>query len=1083
MKKIILLLLFISLISFSGYSQIWDKTDEGRTAHLAKLERTSQPAHFSLFNLNLEALTAELVQAPQRSGGRVSTLILPFPGGDGELKNFRVYEANVVHPELAVKYPDMKSYVGQGVTNPSEIIRFSISPFGFHNMMLSTEGTSYTDPYTTDLQTYMVYKKQGLTTTNSFSCGVTEDMHSGLRMDAQNVTMSVTSSDGLLRIYRLAMACTIEYAAFHVNAAGLNAGTLAQKKAAVLAAMVVTVTRINSIYERDLSITLQLVPNNEDVIFIDFDNFDNSNTDNALLEQSQPVIDSFIGFDNYDIGHTVSTGGGGVAQLWSPCSESKATGITGLPSPVGDPFDVDYVAHEMGHQFGGNHSYNNSCGGNRSDENAYEPGSGSTIMAYAGICGPNVQNNSDDHFHANSIAEMTFFITTAGNCAENEVTGNMPPVVDAGPDRTIPFGTAFILSGAATDANGDALTYNWEQMDREISEQPPLPGSAEGPNFRSLPSKNVPERYMPDIVSVLNNDLAPTWEVIANVERHFDFAFTVRDNNVSGGQVITDDMRVNVSGTAGPFIITSPNTNVSWQAGTNQTVTWNVAGTTANGVNTLYVDILLSTDGGFTYPVTLGAKIPNDGSEVITIPNLPGNANRIMVKGYENIFYDLSNNNFTITAPAATMAIAVQGEQNKTSCVGSIVEYTLNYNAYAGFNGTTSFSVTGNPAGLDVTFNPATVNATGAVTITVNTADVSAPGFYSMAITATSGAVTKTFNIYLDLLNADFDEVILTSPENNATAVFSETEFTWSAAAGATAYQIEVATDAEFTDIVAEEVVDGTAYTASLSTATEYFWRISPLNEGCAGEYSAVRSFTTGLTACSETASADVPVSISPMDEVTVTSSLTIAQSAPIQSISVSLNMSHTWIGDITASITSPQGITVQLFSQECNDLDGVNATFDDNGTVLVCGDNPALSGLLLPDEPLSAFNGQSPQGVWTLTVSDSVNQDGGAVNAWSLDICSVEEPTAGLDDVLFNDFALYPNPNNGDFTVKFTTSGNNPINIAVYDVRGRQLFNNAYAGAGVFEQDLSLGNAEAGVYLVQVQDGERSITKKIIVK
>lgn len=1083
MTKRLQFLSVIILVCFSGYSQLWERATEKASANTAKLERTSQPDAYSLFTLNVPLLKSQLQQAPLRGSVRRSSVIVAFPDGNGELKNFRIYKAPVMHAELAEKHPDITSYIGQGVDTPSDIIRFSITRFGLHNMMFTAEGTSYTDPYTDDYKTYIVYKKEDLTNTReAFHCGVTDDGTSQ-RMSGENEAMGVETSDGIFRTYRLAMACTIEYAAFHVNAAGLNFGTLAQKKAAVLAAMVVTVTRVNSVYERDLGITMELVPDNEDVIFIDADNFDNFNENNALLDQSQQAIDAAIGFNNYDIGHTVSTGGGGVAQLWSPCSNSKARGITGLPSPVGDPFDIDYVAHEMGHQFGGNHSYNNSCGGNRSDDNAYEPGSGSTIMAYAGICGPNVQNNSDAHFHANSIAEMTAFITTWGNCGVNTVTGNSAPVVDAGKDYTIPRGTAFILSGTATDANGDTMTYNWEQMDREISVQPPSPDSNEGPNFRSLPSKNVPQRYMPDLQSVLNNNLTPTWEVIANVERHFDFAFTVRDNNPLGGQVVTDNMRVNVSGTAGPFVINSPNTNVSWQAGTNQTVTWNVAGTTANGVNTPYVDIYLSTDGGFTYPVTLGSKVPNDGSEIITVPNLPGNANRIMVKGHENIFYDLTNSNFTITAPASTMAIAVNGDQNITGCIGNTVEYLLDYNAYSGFSAATQFTVTGNPTGSVVTFSPATISTTGEVAVTVATADGTEPGFYSMTVTAISGSVTKNFNIYLELLDSDFDTVTLTSPADESTGIFSQVNFEWSAVANATGYEIEIAIDAEFDNIVNTTIVSDGAYTALLSSSTSYYWRVRPVNEGCAGDFSTARSFTTGLTACAENISADVPVAISEFDEVTVTSATAISQEGAIQKVSVNLTMSHTWIGDITATITSPQGTTVELFSQVCDDLDNVDATFDDSGNALMCGTNPAIGGLLLPNEPLSAFNGELAQGVWTLTVSDNFNQDGGVINAWSLDVCTLQEGTASVDDVSFNDFTLYPNPNNGDFTVRFTSVTGSQIKVAVYDIRGRQLLNSAYANTGAFEQNLSLGTAEAGVYLVQVQDGERSITKKIIVK
>ncbi|MBE98456.1 MAG: convertase [Flavobacterium sp.] len=1078
-RKLFLTICLMAILPAVAQQNLWERASDKDVSGLQKLERASVPKHFSIYHLNLNNLKQLLQQAPLRGGGGISQLVLPFPDADGVIKQYRIYEAPVMDTALSAKYPGLKSYVGQGVEEAAATIRFSVTPFGLHNMALATGGTTYTDPYTTDLQYYIVYKREGLSTSRSFHCGVTDTAESNTK--SAFTPLSTQSTDGVLRTYRLAMACTIEYAAFHINAAGLTDAPLEEQKAAVLAAMNITVTRVNSVYERDLSITLELIPNNDELIFIESDEFNNENEGFVLLDQSQEVIDEVIGFDNYDIGHTVSTGGGGVAQLFSPCSGSKARGITGLPSPVGDPFDIDYVAHEMGHQFGGNHSFNNSCSGNRSNENAYEPGSGTTIMAYAGICPPNVQSNSDAHFHANSIAEMSAFISTGGNCAESVVTGNVPPVVDAGPDYTIPRGTAFILSGNATDANNDAMTYNWEQMDNEISEQPPVPESDEGPNFRSLPSKEVPQRYMPDIEEVLNNNLTPTWEVIANVEREYNFAFTVRDNNVLGGQVVTDFMKVNVSGSAGPFAVTSPNNNVSWLAGSNHSVTWNVAGTTANGVNTPYVDIYLSTDGGFTYPVILASKVPNDGTEIVTIPNSTGTDNRIMVKGHENIFYDLGNSNFTIVAPEQTMAITVEGQQNITSCVGTQTSFTFVYNAYAGFAGTTTFSATGNPEGSTVTFNPATATADGTlVTMTITAPESASPGLYTLNVLATSGSVIKAANVYLDLLDTNFGTITLTAPANGDNAVFNQVAFNWTAAANATGYEIEVAGDEAFEDIVATATIQETNYEALLEEANIYYWRVRPLNEGCAGSYGEANMFITGITECNEYTSADVPVVIPDENAGDVSSVLALTADGSVQKVSVTLDITHTWVTDLTAVLVSPQGTTVQLFSDECGDQDNVFATFDDDGNPLNCATNPAISGIIAPDEALSVLNGEPAAGVWTLQVSDSFAADGGAINNWSLTICTVQQAPLANGQKQTTDFVLYPNPNNGNFTIQYIPNGQNDVFVTVYDIRGRQLVNQKYTAQT--EEVVSLGNAEAGVYLVTLQDGERSITKKVIV-
>ena len=1083
MKKRILFVIAAIFSVGLGYAQgiVWQKT-EGKAIRTSDLvDRASVPSQYQLFSLNINALKSQLANAPVRGKKAVSDVMVQFPDGNGEMKSFRIYEAPVIADGLAAKYPDMKSYVGQGIEKPSDMIRFSITMYGLHNMMFSTEGTSYTDPYTKDLSTYIVYKRASVTP-RQFFCGV-KDKKTKSKKEPAMTTLSENATDGIMRTYRLAMACTIEYAAFHVNAAGLNAGTLAQKKAAVLAAMVVTVTRVNSVYERDFAITLELIDDNDDIIFITSDEFDNENEDFILLDQSQEVIDDIIGPANYDIGHTVSTGGGGVAQLYSPCSDNKAMGITGLFAPVGDPYDIDFVAHEMGHQFGGNHTFNNSCDGNRNDETAFETGSGSTIMAYAGVCFPSVQDHSDAHFHNISIQEITWFIQNWGDCSENVTTGNAAPTVDAGSSHTIPKSTPFILSGTANDSDGDDMTYCWEQMDVQVTTQPPVATATSGPNFRSLPPMETAERYMPSLSAVLNNNLAPTWEVISNVARTYNFVLTVRDNNPLGGQTVYDDVQVTVSGVAGPFLVTAPNTNVSWPAGSNQTVTWDVAGTTANGVNTAFVDIFLSNDGGLTYPVSLAAHVANDGSETITVPDSPGTNKRIMVRANGNIFYDISNTNFTITA-ASTMAISVSGEQEKEVCRGNAATYTLAYQTLGGFTGTTTFTAAGNPAGSSVSFSPAAISAAGNVQVTVTVPETTEAGEYELTITATSGAIIKTATLYLNVMEANFGTIAAVYPADDAVAIPQEVMLSWTQQDNATGYTVQVATDADFEEIV----FDGTSAMAdtavTLEELTDYYWRVLPFNTTCSGEFSDTFTFRTGVTACTVYNSTDVPKSISSTAVVTVNSTLNITEDTPINGLTVNMNISHSYVSDLTVSLISPEGTQVTLFADLCDDANNVNAVFSDFGTAIVCGNNPAISGTVLPMEALSAFNGESPEGTWTLRISDGFSQDGGQLTAWSLNICSTtEEPVSGTDEHKLAGLSVYPNPNRGDFTIRFNSQTGNDVKILVHDIGGRQLLSKTVANSGLIEEPISLGNAQAGVYLVNIQDGDTSVTKKIIIQ
>lgn len=657
--KRFLLAVFTVLLFSNGYSQsnFWQITSDERIASLEKKERGSTVLEYHVFALDFEGIKNVLNTAVTRESGQTSDLILTFPNPDGELEQFRIYEASVMHKELADRHPDIKSYVGLGLDDKTAMIRFSTTIFGFHGMTFSGKsGTSYIDPYTTDLNYYIVYAKSNTITTNIFECLVEsnpEPQQEEVFFSPRNNTQAL-ANNGIFRTYRLAMACTIEYAAYHVNAAGLNGGTESQKKAAVLAAMNVTMTRVNGIYERDMALTMQLVPNNENVIFINSDNFNNNNA-GVLIGQSQTVIDGFIGSSNYDIGHTVSTGGGGLAQMYSPCSGSKARGVTGTNQPVGDPFDIDYVAHEMGHQWGANHTFNNLCSGNRNNSTAVEPGSGSTIMAYAGICPPNVQGNSDAHFHAVSLAEMDNFVNNQANCSVNTSTNNMAPVITSIPSYTIPYGTAFVLRGNATDIDSSTLTYCWEQTNQQISTQPPQATNTSGPNFRSYPPSDSPDRYMPRIQNILAGNLTPTWEVVPFVGRSMNFALTVRDNDgPTGGQTARANMTVTTSGTIGPFSVTSQNSSTPWTTTTQQTITWDVAGTTNAPINTSLVNIRLSTDGGFTYPIILAENTPNDGSEEITVPGVNTNSGRIMVEAVNNIYFAINGAPIIITGTIDT---------------------------------------------------------------------------------------------------------------------------------------------------------------------------------------------------------------------------------------------------------------------------------------------------------------------------------------------------------------------------------------------------------------------------------------------
>ena len=641
----------IAFMSLSATSQnsneLWTSVSGSKAKQSEQVLRKIELKTEKFFQLNLEGLKNALLDVGDRENQ--GNTVISFPNSEGKLNKFRVFEASIMEPELQAQFPNMRTYAGQGIDNPTEIIRFSITPKGFHAMFLGTSnGTQFIDPFSTTGNIYTVYAKKNLEARNyDFECGVIDGLET-LDRSFEDTTQARNANDGMLRNYRLAVACTGEYAAFH---GGTTAGALA--------AIVVTINRVNSVYERDLSITMTLVANNTSIIYTNAstDPFNNDNT-GTLISQSQSQINATIGSANYDVGHTFSTGAGGLAGLGVTCfTNSKASGVTGISQPIGDSFDIDYVAHELGHQFGAPHTFNGSvgscAGGNRSASNAYEPGSGSTIMAYAGICGSdNVQIGSDAYFHQNSINRIWSHVTSTGTCPVNRTaTGNTEPVANAGSNYTIPQGTPYKLDGSnSTDVDGTAsLTYTWEQYDLG-SAGVPTETTVTGPLVRSFEGTNNPIRYIPRLSDVVSNGgTSTTWEKLAMVNRNINFKLTVRDNDASGGQTDDDQMTATVTTAAGPFTVTSQNVaGQSWDVATAQTVTWDVAGTTGNGVNEANVNILLSTDGGATFDIVLASNTPNDGSHDITVPNVSSSNCRIMVEAANGIFFNVNSDNILI---------------------------------------------------------------------------------------------------------------------------------------------------------------------------------------------------------------------------------------------------------------------------------------------------------------------------------------------------------------------------------------------------------------------------------------------------
>lgn len=664
---------------------LWKSVTKESVANEPKVRRNSQPETAHYYTLDFALLKSKLVNAPVREQltGQ-SNLIISFPNAYGEFEKYRVMESSCMEPGLEAKFPMIKTYAAQGIDDPTSFMRFSVTQFGLHTIAFSGyHSTNYVEPYTSDLSTYIVYDRHSLgAKRQDFECLTDQNIYlpslqdnSGAKLN--NPNQVAETNDQKLRTFRLAQSCTGEYAAIF-----MGTGTTAQQKANVQAQMTITINRVNGVYERDLAVHMNFVANNDLIIYL------NSSTDpwtNEWNTKTAQTIDAVIGVNNYDIGHNFNTTGGGnagciacVCQSTSQTSTHKGRGYTGSSNPTGDAFDIDYVAHEMGHQFGGYHTMN-TCSRSGSGQSEVEPASGSTVMGYAGICPTNIQAHSDDDFQYVNVRDISLNLQS-GNSTCGVITNltNQPPTASAGADYTIPKSTAFILEGTASDPDGNAsLTYSWGENDPAQSPGNAAPVSTYtvGPMYRNLPLKTSPNRYMPDIASVIAGNLTPTWEVTPSVARTLNFSFLVRDNSAMGGQTASDLMKVTVA-SSGPFVITSQGSATTWTGNSTQTVTWNVASTTAAPVSCANVNIYLSTDGGYTYPTTVATNLPNNGSASITVPNIATTTGRIMVRGAGNIFYDINNANITINAAAGAAPVSVYNVASTTVCTGNAVQLT-----------------------------------------------------------------------------------------------------------------------------------------------------------------------------------------------------------------------------------------------------------------------------------------------------------------------------------------------------------------------------------------------------------------------
>lgn len=1059
-------LLFVALIAATSAtfaqnrSTLWNSTTKKST--MVPLEAKMQLPEKKLFDLNLSSLRTNLASAPARISKSQSNTILSIPNADGILERFRIYENSIMDPALAARYPEIKSYIGIGIEDPTATAYFSVSPLGFKSMVLAPDKAAvFIEPISADLGTYTVYKKSDKAQSLSrFECSVIDEV----APQVNGATLRPNADDGLLRTFRLAMSCTGEYGVYF-------GGT----KALALAAINNSMTRVNGIFEKDFSVRMVLIANTDAVIYTNAstDPYSAASGMSSWNSQLQSTLTSVIGEANYDVGHLfgASGGGGNAGCIGCVCvNGQKGSGITspadGIPS--GDNFDVDYVAHELGHQFGANHTWTH--GGNEGTSVQMEPGSGSTIMGYAGITSLDVQPHSDAYFHAVSIQQVTNNVK-AKTCSVNTSTGNAIPTANAGLDYTIPKSTPFMLTATATDANGDVLTYNWEQMNSQTNATAPNATKTSGVNYRSYPSSTSPTRYFPRMASVLAGATTTagselTVEALSSVARTLNFRVTVRDNRAGGSANNSDDTVITVNATAGPFTVSAPNTAVSYVGGSTQTVTWNVAGTTANGVNCANVDILLSTNAGATWS-TLLASTPNDGTQAVTIPNTPGTTNRIMVKGTNHIFFDVSNTNFTITAGSAPDTVA------PTAPVLTASGTTATATNLSWSGATDNIGVTGYDIYRDGTLIGSTTTAT---TYAVSGLANSTTYAFTVRAKDAAGNTSVASNIAsVTTLTPTPDTTAPSVPTLSASGTTTtSTNLSWTAATdnvGVTGYDIY-----RNGSLLGSTTTATTYAVTGLTAATAYTFYVRA--KDAAGNTSAnsntvnVTTLTNTVTYCTSqgNSTADEKIGKVVFGSINNTSAGT-AGYENFSSLSTNVSRSTAYTITITPSWTSTvytEGYAVFIDYNQDGD-------FSDSGetvwTKATSKTTPVTGTFTIPaTASLGATRmrvSMKYNGVPTACESFSYGQ----VEDYTINIGATARMEESNSRISFN---LYPNPVKGE--ILNISNLESPSTYRIFNMVGQEL------GNGKIENDaIYVGSLSTGTFLIEISNGTSTATKRFI--